>query len=72
MSNITLNYIKSKRDQNLSFFVPDGVKTETSLAIIEKTEILIEEIQMHHQVCQASNVLEHWAFSYASLNLLPV
>ena len=41
MSNITLNYIKSKRDQNLSFFVPDGVKTETTLGVIEKTEVLV-------------------------------
>ena len=34
-----------------------GVKTETSFGIIDKTEVLVaEDKQMHHQVCQASNI----------------
>ena len=46
MSNTTPNDDNKRerereKDLNLGFLIPDGVKTETTLGVIEKTEVLV-------------------------------
>ena len=44
---------------------------KTCKIVLLTQELIIMFIQRHHQACQASNVLEHWASSSVSSILLP-